>query len=172
MPNFHSVQIDLQLNSKDIRLMRKVVSFQKRKHSLIILKNSRSICWVKTKDLHSITVMTSDSSTAKLTWLILMTPSHFNATLDVVAMFCVNILRWYQEFTLVLIRVIYLWQCKVCSAKTTSAIGIKFGLPKLSVPNTLVTHSHSKPIRWSASWETHMMFLCPMLMRSTRQVTA
>ena len=145
--------------------MKKVVSFQRRKHSLIILMNSKSICWVKTKDLHSITVMTSDSSTAKQTYSIKMTQLRFNATLDVEAMYCVNYLRWYQEFILVLTRAIYLWQCKVCSAKTTSATGIKFGLPKLSVPNTLAVHNRSKPIRWSASWEIRMMFSYLMPMR-------
>ena len=172
MPSFHCVQIDLQLNSQDIRLMRKVVSFQKRIHSLIILKNSKSICLVKTKDSHSITAMTSDFSTANQTCSILMTLLHFNATLDVEAMYCANYSRWYQEFTLVLTRVIYLWQCKACSVKTTSAIRIKFGLPKLSGPNTLAIRSHSKPIRWYALWEIRMMFLCLMPMRSTQQVTA
>ena len=89
----------------------------------------------------------------------------FSVTPDVEVMCCVNFSRWWLVSILVLIKVIYLWQCKVCSDKTMLAIEIKYGLPKLLGLNTQVKHSHFTPTRWSALWETRLMSLSLMPMR-------
>ena len=90
---------------------------------------------------------------------------HFSVTPDVVVMCCVNFLRWLLVSTLALIKVIYLWQCKVCSDKTMLVIEIKYGLPKLLGLSTQVKLIHFMPTRWSALWEIRLMSLSQMLMK-------